>query len=57
MKVSQIPLGANQVKKTLHNMQNYEYNPFYRNQRIKPETLSHDLHTIGDQCNTAQLKI
>lgn len=56
MKVSQIPLGANQIKKTLHNMQNYEYNPFYRNQRIKPETLSHDLHTIGDQCNTAQLK-
>lgn len=56
MNITPAPMGTNQIKRILLNMENYRYNPFNNHNRIEPKTLSSDLHIIGKQCNTTQLK-
>lgn len=56
MHVTPAPMGTNQIKRILLNMENYRYNPFNNHNRIEPKTLSSDLYIIGKQCNTTQLK-
>lgn len=56
MNITPAPMGTNQIKRILLNMENYRYNPFNNHNRIEPKTLSSDLYIIGKQCNTTQLK-
>lgn len=56
MHITPAPMGTNQIKRILLNMENYRYNPFNNHNRIEPKTLSSDLYIIGKQCNTTQLK-
>lgn len=56
MNINRISSAEIPVQKTLQTMQNYIYNPFSKDHKIKPELLAHDLYRVSEKCNTNQLK-